>query len=70
MKTRTLIVTLTADTEAGLESAENRIHDGLRWLHPHVPFTVERQQPGLEWYGISAGSTIITFGAGTAIKAR
>jgi hypothetical protein len=43
--TRTLIVTLDADTEADLERAENRIWDGLKYLHPHVPYTIEEQKP-------------------------
>lgn len=42
--TRTLIVTLESDTVAGLDSAEHRIFDGLRWLHPHVPYHIERRQ--------------------------
>lgn len=38
--TRTLIVTLEGRTEKDLQRAENRIHDGLRWLHPPVAYQV------------------------------
>lgn len=49
--TKQFLVTVTADDAAGLQRAENRIHDGLRWLQPAVEATVEAVNPNVAMVG-------------------